>query len=135
MSQSELLDKIYDDISTIILNRQHPLTGLFPASTDVNTHGDYTDAWVRDNVYTILSVWTLSIAFKKIGDRRRQDELEQSTITLMRGLLQSMMRQSKKVESFKNSLEPLDSLHAKFDTETGLEVVADDAWGLSLIHI
>ena len=48
---------------------------------------------------------------------------------MMRGLLFAMMRQSHKVEAFKHSLDPKDALHAKYDTKTGLEAVADDAWG------
>lgn len=123
------LDDIYHSVKTVILSRQHPVTGLFPASTDVNMHGDYTDAWVRDNVYTIMAPWALSKAYKKSGDAHKCDELEQATVKLMRGLLQCMMRQSNKVESFKYSLEAHDSLHAKYDTETGLKVVEDDAWG------
>lgn len=123
------LSDIYHAVKTVILSRQHPVTGLFPASTDVNTHGDYTDAWVRDNVYTIMAPWALSKAFKKNGDKLKCDELEQATIKLMRGLLQCMMRQANKVESFKYSLAAHDSLHAKYNTATGLEVVADDAWG------
>src|SRR5690606_10948882 len=47
----------------------------------------------------------------------------------MRGLLQSMMRQANKVEAFKHSLNNIDALHAKYDTTTGLPVVADNAWG------
>ncbi len=47
----------------------------------------------------------------------------------MRGLLSSMMRQANKVEKFKNSLEPIDALHAKYGTSTGLNVVEDDEWG------
>src|SRR5690606_23514273 len=56
-------------------------------------------------------------------------QLEQATIKLMRGLLQSMMRQSHKLEAFKHSLNNIDALHAKYDTTTDLAVVADDAWG------
>jgi len=48
-----LLEKHYNSIHKIILARQDPITGLLPASTAVNAHGDYTDAWVRDNVYSI----------------------------------------------------------------------------------
>lgn len=129
MQKAPLLDKIYRDIETVILSRQHPVTGFFPASTAINSHGDYTDAWVRDNVYTIMSVWALSLAYKKRGEKEYRDRLEQATVTQMRGLLQAMMRQSHKVEAFKHSLEQGDCLHAKYDTETGLEVVADDAWG------
>src|SRR5690606_27099345 len=59
----------------------------------------------------------------------RGRELEQRTILLMRGLLRSMMAQASKVEAFKKTREPRDSLHAKYDTETGNTVVGDDAWG------
>ena len=60
-----LLDKNFNSINKIILSRQDVITGLLPASTAINAHGDYTDAWVRDNVYSILSVWGLSLAYKK----------------------------------------------------------------------
>lgn len=129
MKRQGKLDQLYEEISAVILSRQHPVTGLLPASTSINTHGNYTDAWVRDNVYSILSVWCLSMANRRFGDRDRQDQLEQSTIKLMRGLLMSMMRQANKVELFKHTLNHQDALHAKYDTATGLEVVADDAWG------
>ena len=129
MKARERLEQLYREIEQVILSRQHPVTGLLPASTSINTHGNYTDAWVRDNVYSILAPWALSLAYRKLGDRIRQDELEQATIKLMRGLLQSMMRQAEKVELFKHSLRPIDALHAKYDTCTGLSVVADDAWG------
>lgn len=129
MKRKGILDRLYDEVSTVILSRQHPVTGLLPASTSINTHGDYTDAWVRDNVYSILCAWALSRGYKRFGETERCDQLEQSTVKLMRGLLTSMMRQAHKVERFKHTLDQLDSLHAKYDTTTGLEVVADDAWG------
>ena len=129
MQKSYLLHRLYEEINDIILKRQHPVTGLLPASTAITTHGDYTDAWVRDNVYSIISVWTLSMAFKRSGEQIKCDELEQSTIKLMRGLLHSMMRQADKVERFKSTLDPMDCLHAKYSTTTGLTVVGDDEWG------
>ena len=129
MKRKVLLDRLYKDIKKVILSRQHPVTGLLPASTSINTHGDYTDAWVRDNVYSVLCVWCLSMAFRRFGEKDKSDELEQSTVKLMRGLLMSMMRQSHKVEKFKQTLDQHDALHAKYDTASGLEVVADDAWG------
>lgn len=59
----------------IILNLQNPVTGLFPASPE-NDH-----AWIRDNVYCVLSVWGLSMAYKKMADmdedRAKTYELEQ----------------------------------------------------------
>ena len=41
---------------------QSPVTGLFPAAEN-NNH-----AWVRDNVYAILSVWGISLAYRKNAD-------------------------------------------------------------------
>jgi hypothetical protein len=129
MKHKQLLERVYAEVETVILSKQHPVTGLLPASTAINNHGDYTDAWVRDNVYSIVCVWTLGMAFKHQGEDYKSDQLQQSTIKLMRGLLQSMMRQAHKVEKFKHSLQNGDALHAKYDTATGLPVVADDAWG------
>lgn len=124
------LNHYYEQIKTIILTRQNPITGLLPASTAVNAHGDYTDAWVRDNVYSILAVWGLALAYRKVDDDRgRTFELEHSVIKLMRGLLFAMMRQAHKVEAFKETQSLLDALHAKYDTQTGDVVVDDDAWG------
>ena len=128
MKKSQLLERLYHEINTVILSRQHPVTGLLPASTAINNHGNYTDAWVRDNVYSIVCVWSLGLAFRHQGDRCKSDQLEQATIKLMRGMLQSMMRQSHKLEAFKHSFKNVDALHAKYDTATGLPVVADDAW-------
>lgn len=124
------LNHYYDQIKAIVLSRQNPITGLLPASTAVNAHGDYTDAWVRDNVYSILAVWGLALAYRKVDDDRgRTFELEHSVIKLMRGLLFAMMRQAAKVEKFKETQSLLDALHAKYDTKTGDVVVGDDAWG------
>ncbi|MFN5871376.1 MAG: glycoside hydrolase family 15 protein, partial [Aphanizomenon sp.] len=124
------LDFYYQQIKTIILARQNPITGLLPASTAITAHGDYTDAWVRDNVYSILAVWGLALAYRKLDyDNGRTYELEHSVIKLMRGLLFSMMRQSHKVEIFKHTQSLLDGLHAKYNTATGDIVVGDDEWG------
>ena len=42
---------------------QNPVTGLLPASTQKK------DAWVRDNVYSVLAVWALGMAYRKNADR------------------------------------------------------------------
>lgn len=126
----QLLDHYFEQIDQIILARQDFLTGLLPASTAVTSHGDYTDAWVRDNVYSIMAAWGLAMAYRRSGSAPdRAYLLEQSVIKLMRGLLTAMMRQSSKVERFKHTQNPIDSLHAKYGTRDGQEVVADDAWG------
>lgn len=130
---SQLLDRLdyyYHQVKKIILTRQNPITGLLPASTAITAHGDYTDAWVRDNVYSILAVWGLALAYRKIDDDKgRTFELEHSVVKLMRGLLFAMMRQAHKVEHFKHTQSPLDALHAKYNTQTGDIVVGDREWG------
>ena len=71
------LDSLYQHIQAVILSRQHPVTGLFPASTSINNHGNYTDAWVRDNVYSIQAVWALHLAYKRASNpQKRANELE-----------------------------------------------------------
>jgi phosphorylase kinase alpha/beta subunit len=124
------LQRHFHTIDKIILSRQDPRTGLLPASTAVNAHGDYTDAWVRDNVYSILAVWGLALAYRKHQPAHRHSYLlSQSVVKLMRGLLSAMMRQSDRIETFKHTLNPTDALHAKYGTSTGLAVVGDDEWG------
>jgi phosphorylase kinase alpha/beta subunit len=100
-SQTDTLDRYYQEVQTIILDRQDWISGLLPASTAVTTHGNYTDAWVRDNVYSILAAWGLALAYRKTGaDQDRCYILEQSVVKLMRGLLIAMLRQAPKVEKF-----------------------------------
>ncbi len=124
------LDDYFAQAETVILSRQDPITGLLPASTAITVHGDYTHAWVRDNVYSILAVWGLALAYRREDDDNgRAYRLEQSVVKLMRGLLTAMLRQAPKVERFKQTQAPLDALHAKYDTRTGAPVVDDDAWG------
>ncbi|MEY4547890.1 MAG: hypothetical protein RL685_4085 [Pseudomonadota bacterium] len=124
------LDDYYREVQALILDKQHPVTGLLPASTAVTIHGDYRDAWVRDNVYSILAVWGLGLAYRALDDDGgRGYELQHRTVSLMRGLLRSMMLQANKVEAFKYSRDPKDALHAKYDTETGGLVVSDSGWG------
>ncbi|NWR08451.1 KPB1 kinase, partial [Paradoxornis webbianus] len=114
-------------VQQTILRHQDAVTGLLPASAD------HQDAWVRDNVYSILAVWALGLAYRKNADRDEDKakayELEQSVVKLMRGLLQCMMRQVDKVEAFKYSQSTRDCLHAKYNTHTCATVVGDHEWG------
>ena len=50
-------------LSIVVAIGQDPVTGLLPKTAD-SPH-----AWVRDNVYSILSVWGLSLAYRKTADR------------------------------------------------------------------
>ncbi|XP_069374593.1 phosphorylase b kinase regulatory subunit alpha, skeletal muscle isoform isoform X6 [Paralichthys olivaceus] len=121
------LDNYARMVQQTILKHQDPVTGLLPGSPD------QPDAWVRDNVYSVLSVWALSLAYRKNADRDEDKakayELEQSVVKLMRGVLQCIMRQLDKVEKFKYSRSTSDSLHAKYNTRTCAPVVGDDEWG------
>lgn len=64
---------------------QDPVTGLLPPKINWETYksgsSDCKDAWVRDNVYSILAVWGLSLAYNKNADmdedRARAHELTQ----------------------------------------------------------
>ncbi|KAM6943290.1 phosphorylase b kinase regulatory subunit alpha, liver isoform 2-T2 [Xenentodon cancila] len=114
-------------VQETILSHQNPVTGLLPASVQKK------DAWVRDNVYSVLAVWGLGMAYRKNADRDEDKakayELEQSVVKLMQGLLHCMMRQVDKVEKFKRTQSTKDCLHAKYDTATCATVVRDDQWG------
>jgi len=124
------LERHFRTIETIILSRQDPVTGLLPASTAITAHGDYTDAWVRDNVYSILSVWGLALAYRNYDPHHHRTYLlSQSVVKLMRGLLVAMMHQCDRIEAFKITQNPINALHAKYGTHTGLAVVGDDEWG------
>uniref|UniRef100_A0A8C7N3Y6 Phosphorylase b kinase regulatory subunit n=1 Tax=Oncorhynchus kisutch TaxID=8019 RepID=A0A8C7N3Y6_ONCKI len=94
-----------------ILCHQNPVTGLLPCSVQL------PDAWVRDNVYSILAVWGLGMAYRKNADRDEDKakayELEQVTAC----------------QCFKHTQSPKDCLHAKYHTPTCATVVGDDQWG------
>ena len=114
-------------LHNVILQRQNPITGLF------TTFEDSPDAWVRDNVNVVLSVWALSIVQRKSSesevDRAKAYELEQCVVRAMRGVLRCFMIQQHKLEKFKKTQSPKDSLHAKYDSRNCEPIVADDKWG------
>lgn len=58
---------------------QNPVTGLLPASCD------HKDAWVRDNVYSILAVWALGLAYRKNADRD-EDKAKAYELEQVRGV-------------------------------------------------
>uniref|UniRef100_A0A669BAY9 Phosphorylase b kinase regulatory subunit n=1 Tax=Oreochromis niloticus TaxID=8128 RepID=A0A669BAY9_ORENI len=98
-------------VQETILCHQNPVTGLLPASAQKK------DAWVRDNVYSVLAVWGLGMAYRKNADR---DEDKAKAYEL---------EQVAKVEKFKHTQSTKDCLHAKYDTPTCATVVRDDQWG------
>lgn len=126
-NSGQRLDYFRRVVYRTILDHQNPVSGLLP-TTSSNDH-----AWVRDNVYSIFAVWSLSMAYKKNADldedRAKTYELEQSCVKLMRGLLMAMIRQCEKVEKFKETQSPTDALHAKYSAATMSTVVGDNDWG------
>uniref|UniRef100_A0A672S3Y1 Phosphorylase b kinase regulatory subunit n=1 Tax=Sinocyclocheilus grahami TaxID=75366 RepID=A0A672S3Y1_SINGR len=114
-------------VQETILCHQNPVTGLLPASEQQK------DAWVRDNVYSILAVWGLGMAYRKNADRDEDKakayELEQVTGTSMHDQLMCILLQVAKVEKFKHTQSTKDCLHAKYHTPTCATVVGDDQWG------
>uniref|UniRef100_A0A3Q2EGF6 Phosphorylase b kinase regulatory subunit n=1 Tax=Cyprinodon variegatus TaxID=28743 RepID=A0A3Q2EGF6_CYPVA len=103
-------------VQETILCHQNPVTGLLPASIQKK------DAWVRDNVYSILAVWGLGMAYRKNADR---DEDKAKAYELDSPLYV----QVDKVEKFKHTQSTKDCLHAKYNTASCGLVVKDDQWG------
>uniref|UniRef100_A0A8C6K2B4 Phosphorylase b kinase regulatory subunit n=1 Tax=Melopsittacus undulatus TaxID=13146 RepID=A0A8C6K2B4_MELUD len=108
-------------VQQTILRHQDAVTGLLPASAD------HRDAWVRDNVYSILAVWGLGLAYRKNADRDEDKakayELEQVEGSRREGGPVAA------VEAFKYSQSTKDCLHAKYNTHTCATVVGDNEWG------
>ncbi|XP_055893671.1 probable phosphorylase b kinase regulatory subunit alpha isoform X19 [Biomphalaria glabrata] len=113
-------------VNRCILRYQNPASGLIAGN-------EKNHSWVRDNVYCIMAVWGLALAYRKTvdldEDRAKAYELEKAVVEAMRGLLRAMLMQSEKVESFKRTQSPRDALHAKYSSITGKTVVGDYEWG------
>jgi phosphorylase kinase alpha/beta subunit len=129
-TQYERLDSWFAQVDAIFLSRLSREAGLLPASTAKTVHGDYAHAWVRDNVYSVLGIWGLACAHRRYEYKsERADMLEGCVVRLMRALMLAMKAQAAKIERFKQTQDPLDGLHAKYDADTGAPVVEDDGWG------
>ncbi|PAA64675.1 hypothetical protein BOX15_Mlig016019g1, partial [Macrostomum lignano] len=117
----------YNLVFRTILNHQDSITGLIPS----REHQDH--AYIRDNTYAAMSVWALTLAYKKTAevdeDRARLRDLEGRVTTCMRSLLVCMMRQADKLERFKASRQPADALHCKFSAAHLDSVTGDSNYG------
>ncbi|XP_071752313.1 phosphorylase b kinase regulatory subunit beta isoform X2 [Centroberyx gerrardi] len=115
----EKLDRYYNAVKMTILNYQSPTTGLFP----IKTCSTCKEAKVRDSLYCAAGAWALALAYRRIDDDMgRTHELEHSAVKCMRGILYCYMRQSDKVEQFKQDPSPSKCLHSMFNVDTGDEV-------------
>uniref|UniRef100_A0A8C2JMN9 Phosphorylase b kinase regulatory subunit n=1 Tax=Cyprinus carpio TaxID=7962 RepID=A0A8C2JMN9_CYPCA len=112
-------------VKCTILNYQSPTTGLFP----VKTSSTCKEAKVRDSLYCAASIWALSLAYRRIDDDMgRTHELEHSAIKCMRGILYCYMRQSDKVEKFKQDPSPSTCIHSIFNVQTGDEIYSNEEY-------
>jgi phosphorylase kinase alpha/beta subunit len=113
------LNNYYQIISSQILSHQSLTTGLFPIYGDKNC----LEGHVRDNIYCAVTVWALRQCYSKIdNDQGRTNELGQSAVKCMRGILFCWMKQSSKVEKFKLNQSPENALHTKFTIRNGNEI-------------
>ena len=65
------------------------------------------------------------------NDKGRTHELGQSTVKCMRGILYCWMKQSYKIEKFKLSQIPDNTLHTKFTIRNGNEIEDKDLWSFT----
>jgi len=108
------INLFYKVIRCYILDSQSPTSGLI---------GDGTVGFIRDTILSAGAMWALSIAYRQIDeDRGRQYELEQSAVKSMRGVLTCFMRQSSRIEKYKQNPSPQHALHAYYDWATGVEM-------------
>ena len=101
------LNRHFEAMQSVILARQHPVTGLLPASTAITVHGITPTPGSGTTLYSIYAAWGLTLGLPPpCPDDRRGRELEHAVVRLMRGLLVAMMGQASKVERFKHTKIP-----------------------------
>lgn len=124
-TRKDKLDIFYCQVKKYILQYQSGSIGLFP----LHTSGKNEDSHVRDNVYCAMAVWALGLAYRHMDDSDgRAYELQQAAVKCMRGILFCYMRQADKVEQFKKNQSSHNSLHVKFNVNTGDTVTSDYDW-------
>ncbi|XP_074617313.1 phosphorylase b kinase regulatory subunit beta-like isoform X2 [Acropora palmata] len=124
-TRKDKLDIFYCQVKKYILQYQSGSIGLFP----LHTSGKNEESHVRDNVYCAMAVWALGLAYRHMDDSDgRAYELKQAAVKCMRGILFCYMRQADKVEQFKKNQSSHNSLHVKFNVNTGDTVTSDYDW-------
>lgn len=152
------LDIYYGIVKRQLLQHQSEITGLFPVlSTDreverlflltlnifhltnficrfikqkqKNHRFHFQVGSVRDTIYCASAIWSLYQAYRRIDDDRGKSyELGQSAVKAMRGVLECWIKQSHKVELFKQRQCAEHALHCKFHLTTGEEIYSDDKY-------
>ncbi|KAJ8303410.1 hypothetical protein KUTeg_019806 [Tegillarca granosa] len=110
-----------------ILRYQSLTLGLFPA---VGHNGKvHRIGKVRDSIYCAVAAWSLSQAYRRVDDDLgRAQELSQTAVKCMRGILFCWIRQADKVEKFKENQSADFALHCVFDMITGDPIYRDDEY-------
>ncbi len=107
----------YELVQVTILSRQDPITGLLFQDSAIDTQGHRKPTWLYDNLYSILVVWSLTLAYRRQGNEESKRYcLEQSTVKLMRGLLAAIMEQVTPREHASHSEEIFAILQIGSDT-------------------
>jgi len=115
----EQLDYYYGLVKRQLLRYQSPTSHLFPAKSSNTEH-----ASIRDSIYCSAAVWSLYQAYRRLDDDRGKSyELGQSVVACMRGVLATWMRQSVKLEQWKEKHCPKLALHTLVGLHTGEEVL------------
>lgn len=118
------LDIYYGMVKRQLLRYQSPITGLFPVLSS-----DHEIGSVRESVYCAAAVWGLYQAYRRIDDDRGKSyELGQSTVKCMRGILESWIKQGKRIELFKKNQCNAHALHVKFNLTTGDQILSEDEY-------
>uniref|UniRef100_A0A8C4QQZ7 Phosphorylase b kinase regulatory subunit n=1 Tax=Eptatretus burgeri TaxID=7764 RepID=A0A8C4QQZ7_EPTBU len=107
-------------VKCTMLDFQSPTIGLFPTET----HKEPAIAKVRDNAYCAAALWALSLAYRRIDDDKgRKHELESCAVKCMRGILYCYMRQSHKLQKFKEDPSAIHCPHSAFHLQTGDQIL------------
>nr|XP_024219665.1 probable phosphorylase b kinase regulatory subunit beta [Halyomorpha halys] len=118
------LDIFYGIIKRQLLRYQSPVTGLFPCISTDETIGS-----VRESIYCAAAIWSLYQSYRRIDDDRGKSyELGQSAVKCMRGILTCWIKQSARIEQFKQKQCGTFALHSKFHLLSGAEVYSDEEY-------
>ena len=89
-----------------VMRYQSVTTGLYPSCSSEKKVG-----CVRDTLYCCTATWALHQAYKNIDDDQGKCyELGQSTVLSLQGILSCWMRQSDRLENFKQKQSPENAL-------------------------
>uniref|UniRef100_A0A0K2TG70 Phosphorylase b kinase regulatory subunit n=1 Tax=Lepeophtheirus salmonis TaxID=72036 RepID=A0A0K2TG70_LEPSM len=107
-----------------LIKYQSPFTGLFPATSTTKNIGS-----VKESIYCAMSIWSLHIAYRNLDfDKGKGTELRGHVVNCLRGIMTCWMKQAHKIEAFKKNQSPENSLHSKFNIETGEPIFSSEEY-------